>query len=215
MKDKWIKRQMELLAAAKAECRGLTAEEQAEFDECQRQIDAGASDGGSDGADGEGSRGAASNVSNLDTSPAVTPDGTEAAQRAVAEERRRISDIMALCRQTGMEPEEYIKSGAALDSVRSAAVEHLIRHGAPVISGVRDPERDNFRDAARDALLMQAGLDVAEPAQGAEELRGMSLRDILIESMVRSGEGSASELLRRGRDDLWDTAVRQSLSPTA
>lgn len=217
MKDKWIKKQMELLARARAEGRSFTAEEQAEFDECQRQIDAGAqSDGGGTDTSGIEERSAPSstegNVSNLDTFPNGSTDTT---QRTIAEERQRVSDIMALCRQTGMDPERYIKDGSTPDMVRSAAVAHLLQHGAPVISGVRDPDRDNFCDAARDALLMQAGVELKDPAQGAEEMRGMSVRDILIESMVRSGEGSASELLRRGRADLWDTAVRQFLSPTA
>lgn len=41
------------------------------------------------------------------------------------------------------------------------------------------------------------------------------MRDLLIESMARSGEGTTTELLRRSRADLWDTAVRQFFSPTA
>ena len=39
-KAKWIKRQQEIVSAARAAGRGLTAEEQAEFDELQRKIDA-------------------------------------------------------------------------------------------------------------------------------------------------------------------------------
>lgn len=143
------------------------------------------------------------------------PEGGEASPQARAAERQRVLDIMALCRQTGMEAEQYIQNDSTLDQVRAAAVEHLIQHGAPVVTGARDSSQDNFRDAARDALLMQAGMEVKDPAQGVEDFRGMSLRDVLIESMARSGEGTATELLRRSRADLWDTAVRQFLSPTA
>ena len=39
-KAKWIKRQQEIVDAARAAGQGLTAEEQAEFDALQRQIDA-------------------------------------------------------------------------------------------------------------------------------------------------------------------------------
>lgn len=150
-------------------------------------------------------------VSKLDTS---TPDSADS-QRMIEAERKRSAAIMALCRQTGMEPDQYIKNGDSLDTVRAAAVEHLLQHGAPVVVGARDGDGDNFRDAARDALLMQAGVEVEKPAQGAEDLRGMSLRDILIESMARSGAGTTTELLRRSRNELWDAASRDFLSPTA
>ena len=146
---------------------------------------------------------------------APAPEGAEASPQEKAAERQRVLDIMALCRQTGMEAEQYIQNDSTLDQVRAAAVEHLIQHGAPVITGARGTDEDNVRDAARDALLMQAGVNGQAPAQGAEDYRGMSLRDVLIESMARGGEGTATELLRRSRADLWDTAVRQFLSPTA
>lgn len=205
MKDKWIKRQLEILAAARAEGRGLTAAEQAEFDECQRQIEAEPPAGS--GVPEGGERSGGGDVSKLDTSAEI--------ERARAEDRQRTADILALCRQTGMEPDQYIQNGDSLDTVRGAAVEYLLQHGAPVITGARDSGQDNFRDAARDALLMQAGVEVDSPAQGAEEFRGMSLRDILIESMARSGAGTVTELLRRSKNDIWDSAARDFLSPTA
>ena len=211
-KAKWIQRQQEIVSAARAAGRGLTAEEQAEFDQLQRQIDA-EPDGQGNGEPDNGQRGHStsnvSNVPNLGTNPAdVERQATEA-------ERQRISDIIALCRQAGMDPDKYVQNGDSVDKVRESAVDHLLRHGAPVVIGARDEEQNNFRDAARDAMLMQAGVEVEKPAQGAEALRGMSLRDFLIESMARSGEGTTTELLRRSRADLWDTAVRQFFSPTA
>jgi len=227
MKDKWIKRQLAILARAKSEGRSLTAEEQAEFDECQRNIDAGpeAPPAGT-GEGGAGQRGADGapaadgvDVSKSDTIPVESgldaPGHADASQRAMEYDRNQAAAIMALCRQTGMEPDQYIERGDSLDTVRAAAVEHLLRHGAPVIVGARDSGQDNFRDAARDALLMQAGVTVDNPAQGTEDLRGMSMRDVLIECLARSGEGTTTKLLRRSRNDLWDTAVRQFLSPTA
>ena len=52
-------------------------------------------------------------------------------------ERQRIGAIIALCRQTGMEPDTYIQNEDSLDTVRAAAVEHLMKHGAPVSTGLR------------------------------------------------------------------------------
>lgn len=211
-KEKWIKRQQEIVSAARAAGRGLTAEEQAEFDQLQRQIDTepdGQGSGEPDSGQRDLSTSDGSNVPNLGTNPA---GGIRQAQEA---ERQRASDIIALCRQAGMDPDTYIQNGDSVDKVREAAVDHLLKHGAPVVVGARDADQDNFRDAARDAMLMQAGVEVEKPAQGAEALRGMSMRDFLIESMARSGEGTTTELLRRSRADLWDTAVRQFFSPTA
>ena len=199
-KKKWIQRQQEILSAARAEGRGLTTEETAEFEELQRKID----------AEPE----TPTEPEPPKNNPPSDSDNADAA-RAVQLERQRISDICSLCRQTGMEPDEYIKDGSSMEQVREAALEHLMKHGSPVILGGSDPDGDNFRDAACDALLIQAGVEVEKPAQGAEDYRGMSLRDLLIESMARSGEGTTTELLRRSRADLWDTAVRQFLSPTA
>ena len=43
----------------------------------------------------------------------------------------------------------------------------------------------------------------------------MSLRDIAIESMTRSGNHSASELLRMSKSDLYDMASREFFNPSA
>ena len=69
-KAKWIQRQQEIVSAARAAGRGLTAEEQAEFDQLQRQIDA-EPDGQGNGDPDNGQRGHStsngSNVPNLGT----------------------------------------------------------------------------------------------------------------------------------------------------
>jgi len=230
MKDKWIKRQQEIVSAARAAGRGLTAEEQKEFDELQRKIDTdgegGQGGGAGNGATGDGQRSAGG----------ADPDGTrtgepgsqpqtgaapavggslEDTQRAVAEERQRNSDIVALCAQTGMDPAEHIRSGASLDTVRAAAVTHLLQYGAPLHMRTQDEGRDNFRAAAVDAMLIRAGVPVERPNENVEQFRGMSLRDMAIECLARDGEGSTTSLLRMGKDDLWHLACRQFFNPTA
>ena len=123
-------------------------------------------------------------------------------QRAIQAERQRTADIMALCRQTGMDPVEYIRTGASMDTVRAAAVDFLIKHNGPV--GARmseDGERDNFRQAATDALLLRSGIEVERPADDAEQMRGLSLRDLAIECMAREGLGTTASLLRMSKDD--------------
>ena len=209
--EEMIARQQAIVTAARNDGeRSLSSEEQAEFDSLQAQIDAARSAG--------------------DPAPATTAEGTqpaegtraaapagadEAAQRAVALERQRVSDITALCREAGMDPAEHIRSGATLEEVRAAAVTHLIQHGAPVAGRARENDGDNFRQAATDALLLQAGVTVENHAEGADQFRGMSLRDIAIECMVRDGEDTAANLLRMGKDNLFQVLSRQFFNPTA
>lgn len=219
-----IARQQEIVNGARAAGRDLTAEEQTEFNGLQRQIDAGQGGEPAGGAPAGGQRGAEDPAQGGDPAPtdgqrgagapAAAPAAPDAGQ-AVTAERQRISDIVALCRQTGMEPDQYIRNGATMDTVRTAAVDHLIKHGTPLSSRMHNDPGDNFRAAATDALLMRTGVNVENPAQGVEQFRGMSLRDLAIECMARDGQGSTTELLRMGKDDLWSMACRQFFNPTS
>lgn len=134
---------------------------------------------------------------------------------AVKAERRRINDVMSLCREVGMDAQSYIENGAPLDSVRQAALDFLIKRGEPVpMQGQRDEEAD-FCRAAAESMLLRAGVACVKPTEANEQLRNLSMRDLLIECMARSGEGTVNGLLRRSKDDLWQEAVRQFMQPTA
>ena len=214
--QKALARQQELVTLARNEGRDLTAEEQAEFNRCQAVIDAAGNEGGEAGGQPAGGERGAENGGQ--GAPAgTTQGGVSDSQRAVAEERQRTADIMALCRQTGMDPAEYIRSGASMDDVRAAAVDFLIQHNGPVGTRMSDNsrEQDNFRQAATDALLMRSGIDVERPTESAEQMRGLSLRDLAIECMAREGLGTTASLLRMSKDDLWSMACRQFFNPTA
>lgn len=204
--QKALARQQELVDLARSEGRELTPDEQAEFDRCQAVIDANS---------GEGTPPAGGERSTEGNTP--EHDANADTQRAIAAERQRTSDIMSLCRQTGMDPTEYIRDGASLDDVRAAAVDFLIKHNGPVGTRMSEAgrEQDNFRAAATDALLIRSGIDVERPADGSEQMRGLSLRDLAIECMSREGLGSTASLLRMSKDDLWNMAQRQFFNPTS
>ena len=210
-----IARQQAIVSGARAAGRDLTAEERAEFDGLQRQIDAAGNNPaqGAEGQGGEDPTGGARGMGNDNGQQGTDP--TEAARQAVIAERQRVSDITALCRQAGMDPAEYINNGSNMDTVRQAAVDYLLKHGAPVSSRMGSDEGDSFRQAAVDAMLLRAGVDVQNPARGAEEMRGYSLRDMVIECMARDGMGTTTSLLRMSKDDLWNEACRQFFNPTA
>lgn len=204
-----IARQQAIVTGARSAGRELTAEENSEFARLQGEIDAaGGENGGEPPAGGNRGAGAEGGGS----------DGTleDAARAAVENERKRTSEITALCRQTGMEPEKFIADGSTLEAVRAAAVEHLLKNGAPIASRMsEEPSGDNFRQAAVDALLMRNGVEVQNPAKDAEKMRGYSLRDFAIECMSREGLGTTTALLRMSKDDLWNMACRQFYNPTA
>lgn len=207
MRKKWIQRQQELLNTAKAAGRELTADEQTEFDDLQRKIDE------FDAQEAE--RQAAA--------PAPAPAQTEQAEdmNAVREaerkaERNRIREIENMCSHFGIEAREYIESGVSVDGARKAVMEKLMQDGAPVAQGgraeVTADAADKFRAAAADALIMRSGIALENPAEGARDLMGLSLRDMFIECASNEGQ---SGLNRRDSNELFNMAQRQFFNPTA
>ena len=189
-----IQRQQELLNTARAAQRELTAEEQAEFDSLQRQIDA-------------LDRGAEENAP------------TANAEAARAEERQRCAEITTLCREFSVPAEEqarYLNSDTTVDAVRAAILEGMKQNGAPIQTRgtvtVTESAEDKFRTAAADALIMRSGMDLQNPAEGARELMGMSLRDLAIDCLASEGH---TGLNRRSAEDIYDLAMRQFFNPTA
>lgn len=188
--NKKILRQQEMVAGAKAAGRELTADEQSEFEDLQRDIDT---------LRGE-----------IDAEEREALSQTET-QRAILVERKRTSEITALCREFEIDPSEHIKSGASVDQVREIAMEKMIteRRANPSSRGFvqyGEDEADKFREAASDALLIRSGRAIEKPADGARELRSMKLRDLAIECVVRKGGKNAHRL-----DD--ETLFREALTP--
>lgn len=135
-------------------------------------------------------------------------------------ERRRVSDITALCGEFGVDAARYIDDGSTLDQVRAAVLEQLRTRRPLFTAQVTRDESDKFRAAASDALLLRAGMRVDKPAEGARELRGLSLRDLLLEAVERDGGEAARDargMRLRGASELFDQLIssRAYFSPTA
>ena len=195
-REELIARQQELLNAARAAGRELTAEEQAEFDTCQRELDA------LDAAERQQAQ------------PTATPEPDLEAVRLA--ERNRIREIENICRSFNLDASTYVASGMSVDAVRSAVLDQLMQNGQPIAArGTADVEvsnsaEDKFRRAAGDALVMRSGIEIEHPAEGARELMSMSLRDLFIES-----NPNESGLNRKSTDELYSMASRQFFNPTA
>ena len=194
-----IQRQQELLNLARAEQRELTAEEQAEFDSLQRSIDA------------FGAPAAAN------PTPASAPtDNTEGVRAA---ERQRCADITNLCRSFNVSAEDqarYLSEGTTVDAVRAAILDGMVQNGAPIqsrgVATVTVDAQDKFRAAAADALIMRSGMELENPADGARQMMGMTLRDLAIECLAADGH---TGLNRRSSEELYGMAMRQFFNPTA
>ena len=122
-RDQQLQRQQELVNTARAESRELTAEEQAEFDRCQREIDR--LNPLVEAEERQAAAGAAQ------TTPAAGAEsGTPAAddtQRAIEAERTRISDITSMCRDFGIDPQQYINNGSSMDASAPPSLISFVR----------------------------------------------------------------------------------------
>ena len=199
-------RQQEIVDAAKNAGRDLTAEEQTEFDSLQREIDTLTAE-----IEAEERQ-----VPQPAQTPAAGQEDPVDTQRAIAEERERIRSITSICRDFGLEADTYIQNGSTVDAVRDAALEHIRQHGAPIPAQGRatvvDSAEDKFRAAAADALVMRSGMPLQNPAEGARQMMGMTLRDLAIECLSNEGH---SGLNRRNSDELYGMLQRQFYNPTA
>ena len=200
-----IRRQRELTEAARNEGRELTAAEQTEFDDLQRQIDAYGNEGPtlSDARRNEGLK----NPENTD------PENTRAA--GIAAERQRMADITELCRGFEIDPQQFIRSGQTVDEVRAEVLEQLRKNNSPVNVRVTEDAEDKRRAAIADGILMRENIAVEKPEAGAENFRGASLWQIAANCLA-SDEGGKRNFAMMGPSELFDEVMSRSYyNPTA
>ncbi len=108
--------------------------------------------------------------------------------KAMEEERKRTSEITAMFRDFDVEgADEAIVLGKSVDEARAMVMDQLRARNAGVSVKMGESESDKFRAAAQDAVLMAAGIQVAEAAPGAQELRGHSMVELAREALQREG----------------------------
>lgn len=109
-------------------------------------------------------------------------------KKAMEQERKRTSEITALFRDFDVEgADEAIVMGISVDEARAMVMDQLRARNKGVSVTMGEAESDKFRAAAQDAVLMAAGIPVADAAPGAQELRGHSLVELARESLQREG----------------------------
>lgn len=143
------------------------------------------------------------------TPPAVSAVDVEA-ERAAAQkaERERCAEINALCGKFEIDSKRFIESDMSIDQVRAAVLEELEQRNTPTaVAGsleVGEDEADKRRAAYRDGFLMRAGFDVLKPADGANEMRHLSVRDIAMDLLARGG---ANNVLRMTPEEIFKRAM--------
>ena len=200
-KKEILARQQEIMNQAKEQNRDLSPDEKREWDDLQTQLE-------------ELER---QNPPGTEQTGGQNPEGGETeAQRALAEERTRCKEIRQLCRSFGMDGDVdgYIDSGNTVEEVRGMVLEKLARDKSPIGARVTEDEGDKFRAAAVDGLALRAGVTVSKPADGANDFRGMSLKNLAIECLSREGEDTR-DMLRMSGDQLYDNLCRQFYNPSS
>lgn len=187
-----LKRQQEILSFAKAQGRDLTAEESAEFDKLEKDLE------------------------NL----ATEEEEDETAKRALADERKRVNEILDLCKWLDVDSAKFIKENTSVDEVKSLVIEDL-KKSSPVSTrqtinaSVVEDEEDRFRAMAVDGILMRGGVQVDNAKDGAEKFAHSSLRTIAEECLSRTGDSSYQSVRFMSSDELYTELGRQFFNPTA
>lgn len=208
-----VREQMEIVSKAKTEQRDLTEEERRRLDELQREIDE--LDVEIRSLEGSTEPPKEQKGNQRDAGENVKQKSEEDILQA---ERTRTSEIMNMCREFGMDASTYIREGKTLDQVRAAVVDQMMSEHKPIGTRgdgditVTRSEEDKFRNAAADALLMRGGLDIKNPADGANSLRAMSLRDLAIETLTAEGH---SGMNRKSADEIFNMLQRAYFNPSA
>lgn len=136
------------------------------------------------------------------STPVETGLTQEDLQKAMEQERKRTSEITALFRDFDVEgADEAIVMGVSVDEARAMVMDQLRARNKGVSVTMGEAESDKFRAAAQDAVLMAAGIPVADAAPGANELRGYSMIELARESLqrenVKANFGDNMELARQ------------------
>ena len=213
-RDAKLKRQQELVNAARAANRALSDSEQAEFDTLQRDIDA--LNAEIEAAERQQQTPPPAPDGEPESGSRSEPEaGADDQQRTLQQERTRVTEITALCREFDVDPTAYITGGNSMDQVRAAILNQLRGTHAPVTASAKitGSGEDDFRRDAADGLLIRGGVELEKPSAGARTFTNMTLRDLAIECLEREGVTGAR---RMSTDDiLREVHSRAYFNPTS
>jgi len=131
------------------------------------------------------------------------PDADTIRAAAIAEEQARVTEITAMCARHECSDlaESLITGNVSLDLARQQVLDRVaareddpnLNHHGPAV--IQADERDKFRAAAGDALMIRSGSRPAEPAVGADDLSGYTLRELARHSLQLAGQPTGGQPL--------------------
>lgn len=188
--DALIRSQQDILDGAKTAGRALSDEEQSRMEELQREIEA------------------------LAAGTGEKPE--DATRQEVEAERCRVVEISEMCRDFGLEADDFIRNGNSVEEVRGKILEKLKAEKAPMRSGIHVEEtgEDAFRRDMADGLALRSGAAIEGATAEAKGFARTSLRDMAVLCLGRAGE-SVNSLLRMDGTELYYELSRQFYNPTA
>jgi len=131
-------------------------------------------------------------------------DPDEMIRKAAAEEKQRCMEITAWCDRTGMgeRAQDYIRRGLSVAEVTQDLLDQKLKVEAPQMRfQMGQDASEKFRAAATDAILLRAiGMsdyleEIKNPAPGATDLRGYSLKEIARECLRLANRRTGGHIL--------------------
>jgi hypothetical protein len=101
----------------------------------------------------------------------------------------------------GTQAAEMIRDGLSVDQARAKVLEIVAEKQAAQpqpgfrVAQVGADERDKFRTAAEDGLLLRSGKTVDKPADGASDLAGYSLRELARHSLLLANQPTGGDVM--------------------
>lgn len=114
-------------------------------------------------------------------------------------EMKRATEIVSMCRDFEIDSAPYIKEGKSVDAVREIILNKIKAERQAIAANnvhiVGEAEADKIRAAATDGLLLRGNIiREADANESANDFRSMSMRDLAIDCLERSGVSNARKL---------------------
>lgn len=211
--ERALARQQEIINLVESEGREMTDAERSEFNALQRTIDEATQDTTPEADNNNAQR------DNQGGSPAPQPTpetqntNGNREQQTAANYGAAAAEISAMCRQFGIEPDDYLNRGLSVEQASAEILRRQMQIGSPIPanSGVIESETDKIRSAMTDAIILKGNGTVE--SQGRNKYRDMTLREMAIECLER--ENPRGDYRHMDTDSLWDKVRSAFFNPTA
>jgi hypothetical protein len=129
-------------------------------------------------------------LAKLDTEKAPEVDIEKIKAEAIKAESTRQKEIRKMCKIARLDEsftDKLIEDKVEVEAARKMVFDEMAKVNPPIganriESGKTDGEK--FKEAARDGLLMRAGVQIEKPAPGASDFRGFEMASIIRESLA-------------------------------